>query len=67
VQRRKRSHIVSYPSDQSATPPGNFAVKQAPELPSFGSQEEEQFIHKYLKLADIAIGVPTKQKAKRIA
>lgn len=34
---------------------------------SFGSEEEEQFIHKYLKLADIAIGVPSKQKAKRIA
>ena len=67
MQRRKRSHIVLYPSDQSATPPINFAVKQAPELPSFGSQEEEQFIHKYLKLADVALSVPSKQKAKRIA
>lgn len=67
MQRRKRSHIVSYPADRSAALPINFAVKQAPELPSFGSQEEEQFIHKYLKLADIAMGVPSKQKAKRIA
>lgn len=67
MQRRKRSHIVSDTPDPSATPRINFAVKQPPALMSFGSEEEEQFIHKYLKLADIAIGVPSKQKAKRIA
>lgn len=67
MQRRKRSHIVSYTPDQSAPPRINFAVKQPPASPSFGSEEEEQFIHKYLKLADIAVGVPSKQKAKRIA
>ncbi|MGE5206006.1 MAG: hypothetical protein ACM3PW_10350 [Chlamydiota bacterium] len=65
MKGRKRSRIVLIRTGQTPAPPLNGKVIPKPQDIS-SAQEEEQFLQKFLKLADIALK-PAPAKPKKIA
>lgn len=67
VPRRKRTHFVSSADHKPFPFLLTLDDERPPGLLSSATDEEEQFVSKYLKLAEIAMSSPVRKKLKKTA
>lgn len=67
VPRQKRTHLVSSADHKPFPFLLTFADQRPPGLLSSATDEEEEFVSKYLKLAEIAMSSGARKKLKKTA